>query len=153
MRRWSNTASTAGRLCLTHQVAFCDGVTTSVDKGRATSVHIHLDMCKAFDMVPHNILTSKVERYMFEGWTIRWMKNWLEGHSQRIVVSGSMSRWRPVSSGIPQGVCLGTSTLQHLYQWHRQWDQFFPSRFADHSKMGGTADTIKGRDAIQGDLG
>ena len=67
-------------------------MTRLVDEGKAVDV-VHLDFSKAFDTVSHGILLQKLAACGLDRYALGWVRNWLEGRAQRVVVNEVKSSW------------------------------------------------------------
>ena len=67
-----------------------------------------LDFSAAFDTLNHSTLLGRIQSKLgLRGTALAWLKSYLSGRSQRIVVNGKLSRKFPLNCGVPQGSCLG----------------------------------------------
>ena len=80
-------------------------ITTSLNK-KEHPMGIFFDMSRAFDMVDHNLLCSKLERMGVRGVANGWIRSFLSGREQMVQVNGKKSNYQRVQIGTPQGSVL-----------------------------------------------
>ena len=66
-----------------------------------------LDFAKAFDKVAHKRLNLKLSGYGICGKLLAWLKPFLSGRKQRVILGEFVSEWIKVNSSVIQGSVLG----------------------------------------------
>ena len=92
---------------LTATVNFLNNIYVSLDSGCYTSC-IFLDVKKAFDSVPHEILLQKLSFYGMSTSAISFIRSYLTNRTQTACVNDTLSSARTIITGVPQGGILST---------------------------------------------
>ena len=68
---------------------------------------ILMDLSKAFDCMPHDLLIAKLKAYGFGLQGLRLIANYLSDRKQRVKVGSTHSDWLQTKTGVPRGSVLG----------------------------------------------
>jgi hypothetical protein len=88
-------------------------ISITLNEGSYT-IGIFLDLKKAFDLVDHNILLAKMQKYGITGISHDWFTSYLSGRSQVVDINGTYSNPQKVDMSVIQGSLLGP-TLFLIY--------------------------------------
>ncbi|CAM4679733.1 unnamed protein product [Caretta caretta] len=102
--------------------------------------------------MPHGEFLVKLDKMGINRKIERWIRNWLKGRLQRVLLKGELSGWREVTSGVPQGSVLGPILFNLFITDLGTKSGSVLIKFVDDTKLGGIANLEKDRNTLQEDL-
>ena len=116
-------------------ILLLDKITTAIENNEFT-VAVFLDLSKAFDMVNHSILLSKLEHYGVSGLALNWFSSYLSNRKQFVSYDGHNSSHLDIVCGVPQGSILGPLLfLIFVNDLYNVSEKLFFILFADDSNL------------------
>ena len=66
-----------------------------------------MDLSKAFDCIPHELLLAKLSAYGFDNKALAYIYSYLSKRKQAVRINNTYSSFQEIISGVPQGSVLG----------------------------------------------
>ena len=95
-----------GHGCQTTLLKLLEEWRQALDKNHYAAAII-MDLSKAFDCLPHDILLSKLSAYGMSEPASRLLHSYLSNRKQQIKIGDTVSTWASLTKGVPQGSILG----------------------------------------------
>ena len=114
---------------------------------------VYLDFSKAFDKVDHQIVLDKLAQLGIGGQLLNWIKSFLLGRTQSVLVNGFLSEPVVVKYGVPQGSVIGPLLFLILIgDINADLEHSFLSSFADDTRTAMGVSNLRDVSLLQSDL-
>ena len=114
---------------------YIDHLQTNLNKGDP-SISIFLDLSKAFDVMDHKILETKLYHYGFRGKFLEFILSFIKDRQYFVHINGKNSDIKTVNIGVPQGSTLGPLLfLIYINDMTNCSTKLFLTQFADDSTI------------------
>ena len=77
---------------------------------------VSMDLSKAFDSLPHDLIVKKFKEYGADERTANIIEDYFSDRKLRVKVAGEYSSWNYISRGITQGSILGPLIFKFFHQ-------------------------------------
>ena len=114
---------------------YIDYIQSNLNLGNHT-ISIFLDLSKAFDVIDHKILETKLYHYGFRGKFLEFILSFIKDRQYFVHINGKNSATKTVNIGVPQGSTLGPLLfLLYINDMAKCSLKLFLSQFADDSTI------------------
>ena len=87
-------------------ISLTDKILFNLDEDKLSGM-VFVDFRKAFDVVDHKLLLTKLRLYRMSNPSLSWFESYLSGRQQFVSIDGQRSDSLLIKQGVPQGSVLG----------------------------------------------
>ena len=98
-------------------------IPVAIDSGNYSVRIFFANFTKGFDVIDHSVLLDELKSFNIDQTLFFWVRSFLTNWVQAVRVGSSLSSWKQVNGGVPQGTKLGLTLFavrinKLLKNWH-----------------------------------